>query len=227
MPRSGTAVPGSRGPRCPRRSPAAGPGIGSDRFRLPNDDAPVRGVSEGGEAMESQVGDGGSVDLDGARLETMSPQPLLTRDYETRPSLVYERLRQQHGPVAPVDLLGVPAWLVLGYRESLEVLQDDAGWPKGLEKWRARSEGRVAGRLAARTVPRGQPCADPGRPRIPAAAHGVGRGPQAVPGPASPAGQAVEGGRRRLRRRTDQPGGAGRLARAGRTCPPSSPGRCR
>ncbi|MFI5967106.1 cytochrome P450 [Streptomyces asoensis] len=93
--------------------------------------------------MESQVGDGRSVDLDGERLEELAPQPLLTRDYETRPSLVYERLRQRHGAVAPVDLLGVPAWLVLGYRESLEVLQNDAGWPKGLENWRARSEGRV------------------------------------------------------------------------------------
>ncbi|MBK3625086.1 cytochrome P450 [Streptomyces asoensis] len=93
--------------------------------------------------MESQVGDGRSVDLDGERLEALAPQPLLTRDYETRPSLVYERLRQRHGAVAPVDLLGVPAWLVLGYRESLEVLQNDAGWPKGLENWRARSEGRV------------------------------------------------------------------------------------
>ncbi|NEA65212.1 cytochrome P450 [Streptomyces sp. SID12488] len=93
--------------------------------------------------MKSQWGDGGSVDLDDTRLEEMSPEPLLTRDYETRPALVYERLRQRHGPVAPVDLLGVPAWLVLGYRESLQVLQDDDGWPKGLENWRARSEGRV------------------------------------------------------------------------------------
>ncbi|WP_086565794.1 cytochrome P450 [Streptomyces africanus] len=93
--------------------------------------------------MDSQWGDGGSVDLDDTRLEALSPQPLLTRDYETRPALVYERLRQQHGPVAPVDLLGVPAWLVLGYREALQVLQDDDGFPKGLENWRARSEGRV------------------------------------------------------------------------------------
>ncbi|MEU1000369.1 cytochrome P450 [Streptomyces tibetensis] len=93
--------------------------------------------------MESQRGDGGSVDLDGPGLEDLAPEPLLTRDYETRPALVYERLRQQHGPVAPVDLLGVPAWLVLGYRESLQVLQDDDGWPKGLENWRARTEGRV------------------------------------------------------------------------------------
>ncbi|MFJ7071435.1 cytochrome P450 [Streptomyces sp. NPDC098781] len=93
--------------------------------------------------MESQVGEGGSVGVDGTRLEEMTPQPLLTRDYEARPSLVYERLRQQHGPVAPVDLLGVPAWLVLGYRESLRVLQDDEGWPKGLENWRARTDGEV------------------------------------------------------------------------------------
>ncbi|GAA4551676.1 cytochrome P450 [Streptomyces collinus] len=83
------------------------------------------------------------MDLDGTSLETLAPEPLLTRDYEVRPALVYERLRQQHGPVAPVDLLGVPAWLVLGYRESLQVLQDDEGWPKGLENWRARTEGRV------------------------------------------------------------------------------------
>ncbi|MFI1206975.1 cytochrome P450 [Streptomyces sp. NPDC020802] len=93
--------------------------------------------------MESRSGEGGSVDLDDTRLEEMSPEPLLTRDYETRPSLVYERLRQRHGPVAPVDLLGVPAWLVLGYREAFDVLQDDDAWPKGLERWRARSEGRV------------------------------------------------------------------------------------
>ncbi|MFE7444711.1 cytochrome P450 [Streptomyces chartreusis] len=93
--------------------------------------------------MESQLGEGTSVGVEGTRLEELAPEPLLTRDYETRPSLVYERLRQQHGPVAPVDLLGVPAWLVLGYREALKVLQDDAGWPKGLENWRARTDGEV------------------------------------------------------------------------------------
>ncbi|MGN9758614.1 cytochrome P450 [Streptomyces sp. SD31] len=93
--------------------------------------------------MKSQWGESESVGVEGTRLEELAPEPLLTRDYETRPSLVYERLRQQHGPVAPVDLLGVPAWLVLGYREALQVLQDDDGWPKGLENWRARSAGEV------------------------------------------------------------------------------------
>ncbi|MFJ4782313.1 cytochrome P450 [Streptomyces sp. NPDC088794] len=93
--------------------------------------------------MEIDLVDEGGAVSDSPRLEALAPEPLLTRDYETRPALVYERLRDRHGPVAPVDLLGVPAWLVLGYRESLQVLQDDAGWPKGLENWRARSEGRV------------------------------------------------------------------------------------
>ncbi|MCF6522295.1 cytochrome P450 [Streptomyces sp. JJ36] len=37
---------------------------------------------------------------------------------------VYERLRAQHGPVAPVLIPGeLPAWLVLGYREILEVVR--------------------------------------------------------------------------------------------------------
>ncbi|MEU6355979.1 cytochrome [Streptomyces sp. NPDC047072] len=80
---------------------------------------------------------------DHVSLEEMSLEPLMTRDYERHPALVYERLRQTHGPVAPVELLGVPVWLVLGYEEALEVLRDDRGWPKGLENWRARREGRL------------------------------------------------------------------------------------
>jgi cytochrome P450 len=93
--------------------------------------------------MAFHLVDEGGAQPYGTRLEELAPEPLLTRDYETRPALVYERLRERHGPVAPVDLLGVPAWLVLGYRESLEVLQDDDAWPKGLENWRARTEGLV------------------------------------------------------------------------------------
>ncbi|MFF0160726.1 cytochrome P450 [Streptomyces sp. NPDC005263] len=91
--------------------------------------------------MGSQLSDGSAARHE--PLEAMSLEPLMTRDYETRPALVYERLRRTHGPVAPVDLLGVPVWLVLGYKESLEVLQNDSAWPKGLENWRARREGRL------------------------------------------------------------------------------------
>ncbi|MEN3539773.1 cytochrome [Microbispora sp. ZYX-F-249] len=71
-------------------------------------------------------------------------EPLLTREYDTEPALVHERLRRAYGPVAPVDLLGVPVWFVLGYDEVLHVLQN-AGerWRKCVAGWRAYTEGRV------------------------------------------------------------------------------------
>src|SRR4051812_49493083 len=86
-------------------------------------------------------------------LESMSLEPLMTRDYERDPAIVYERLRRAHGPVAPVDLLGVPVWLVLGYEEAFQVLRDDHAWPKGLENWRARRGGRVPLGVARAAAP--------------------------------------------------------------------------
>ncbi len=81
---------------------------------------------------------------DGAlTLESLSREPLLGREYQDHPDVVHERLRRRHGAVAPVDLLGVPVWLVLGYPEALYVLQNDERWPKGMRHWRARNEGRV------------------------------------------------------------------------------------
>ncbi|WP_222721487.1 cytochrome P450, partial [Actinomadura sp. HBU206391] len=77
-------------------------------------------------------------------LTSMTVAPLLTRDYDARPALVYERLRNQYGTVAPVDLLGMPVWLALGYTEVLEILRNERGiWSKSLDRWRARAEGRV------------------------------------------------------------------------------------
>ncbi|MCL7376968.1 cytochrome P450 [Streptomyces sp. 35G-GA-8] len=76
-------------------------------------------------------------------LESLTTEPLLGREYQDHPEAVHERLRSRHGAVAPVDLLGVPVWLVLGYQEALHILQNDAMWPKGIQHWRARNEGRV------------------------------------------------------------------------------------
>lgn len=76
-------------------------------------------------------------------LESMELEPLLGPEYQTRPGALYERLRREHGPIAPVDLAGVPVWLALGHAEALHILQNDAAWPKGMQYWRARSEGRV------------------------------------------------------------------------------------
>ncbi|WP_242911320.1 cytochrome P450 [Actinomadura terrae] len=77
-------------------------------------------------------------------LEALAVQPLVNRDHESRPALFYERLRAEYGPVAPVDVLGVPAWLVIGYPQTLDILRDSRGiWSRRLDSWRARREGRV------------------------------------------------------------------------------------
>jgi cytochrome P450 len=67
----------------------------------------------------------------------------MTRDFETRPAVVYERLRDRYGPVAPVDVYGVPVWLVLGFQEVLDVLRDESRWKKDVGYWRGLQEGRV------------------------------------------------------------------------------------
>ncbi|GII77364.1 cytochrome P450 [Sphaerisporangium rufum] len=77
-------------------------------------------------------------------LASLAAEPLLTRDYDADPGAVHERLRAAYGPVAPVGLLGVPVWMVLGFDEVREVLRDDSGvWSKRLDSWRDLTEGRV------------------------------------------------------------------------------------
>ncbi|MFI0260672.1 cytochrome P450 [Streptomyces sp. NPDC017056] len=60
------------------------------------------------------------------------------------PMGLYERLRARHGAVAPVLLDGdLPAWLVLGYREILEVAGTPARFSRDSRNWRWFREGRV------------------------------------------------------------------------------------
>jgi cytochrome P450 len=79
----------------------------------------------------------------GLPLESLPLQPLLTQEFDRRPDLVYERLRHRYGQVAPVELAGVPVWLVLGHDEVRSVLQDEELWRKETRHWRAKSEGRL------------------------------------------------------------------------------------
>ncbi|MFB7631673.1 cytochrome P450 [Streptomyces sp. NPDC056149] len=56
----------------------------------------------------------------------------------------FERLRAQHGSVAPVLVDGdLPAWLVLGYRENLEVLRTASRFCHDSRIWHCFKEGRV------------------------------------------------------------------------------------
>ncbi|GAA3805742.1 cytochrome P450 [Sphaerisporangium flaviroseum] len=77
-------------------------------------------------------------------LSSLPLEPLLTGEYDSSPTLVHERLRAKYGPVAPIELLGVPAWFVLGYDEVLLVMQNVRDvWSKRVDNWRAYAEGRV------------------------------------------------------------------------------------
>ncbi|MGW7402635.1 cytochrome P450 [Streptomyces sp. NPDC054833] len=63
----------------------------------------------------------------------------------TDPLGIYERLRKEHGSVAPVLLEGdVRAWLVLGYRDSRRVLDNPRQFARDARIWRDWREGRVA-----------------------------------------------------------------------------------
>ncbi|CAL9336498.1 2-hydroxy-5-methyl-1-naphthoate 7-hydroxylase [Streptomyces sp. enrichment culture] len=61
------------------------------------------------------------------------------------PSAFYEQLRARHGAVAPVLLHGdLPAWLVLGHRENLEVMRKPTLFSRDSRRWTAFQEGRVS-----------------------------------------------------------------------------------
>ncbi|NBM20543.1 cytochrome P450 [Streptomyces sp. GC420] len=76
-------------------------------------------------------------------LESLPVESLLTAEFDVNPGAVYQRLRSTYGQVAPVDLAGVPVWLVLGYQEVLDVLRDEHTWKRDIRHWRARAEGRL------------------------------------------------------------------------------------
>lgn len=57
---------------------------------------------------------------------------------------VYEKLRAEYGPVAPVLVQGdLRAWLVLGHRENLEMLRTPSVFSRDSRHWRDMAEGRV------------------------------------------------------------------------------------
>ncbi|MFE9774728.1 cytochrome P450 [Streptomyces sp. NPDC005931] len=72
------------------------------------------------------------------------PVRLYGPEAATDPAAIHERLRKEHGPVAPVLLEGdVPAWLVLGYRDNRRVLDNPRQFTRDARTWRDWREGRV------------------------------------------------------------------------------------
>jgi cytochrome P450 len=60
---------------------------------------------------------------------------------QSDPSGLYEKLRAEHGAVAPVELEGgIPAWLVLGYRENMEAARTPNRFTRDSRIWRGWEE---------------------------------------------------------------------------------------
>ncbi|MDH6130480.1 cytochrome P450 [Kitasatospora sp. GP82] len=63
---------------------------------------------------------------------------------EADPMGLYEKLRAEHGAVAPVMVHGdLPAWLVLGHRENLDVARTPSRFSRDSRRWHAMQEGKV------------------------------------------------------------------------------------
>ncbi|MGO4754301.1 cytochrome P450, partial [Streptomyces sp. 2MCAF27] len=71
-------------------------------------------------------------------------EPLYTPEFFQDPYAVYKRLRETHGPLAPVELdPGVTAVLCVGYETALEIMRRPEMFSKDPRNWTARNEGRV------------------------------------------------------------------------------------
>lgn len=80
------------------------------------------------------------------RLEDISGRMQLS-DITTAqdPHKVYEQLREEWGPVAPIDLEpGVPAWLVLGYDEASGVMRNELLYSRNSRNWRYVKESALS-----------------------------------------------------------------------------------
>ncbi|WP_225728469.1 MULTISPECIES: cytochrome P450 [unclassified Nocardia] len=62
--------------------------------------------------------------------------PLSGPRFHTDPHHLYREMRRDHGPVVAVELPGgIPAWLVIGYRELHQVTSDPELFPRDVALW--------------------------------------------------------------------------------------------
>ncbi|MEN8651764.1 cytochrome P450 [Streptomyces sp. 21So2-11] len=99
---------------------------GADDGAVPPPGCPAHGLGDVG-----GVGPGGLRRLYGS-------------EHESDPMGLYEKLRAEHGPVAPVLLTGdVPAWLVLGHSENLHMTRTPSQFSRDSRRWRHILDGTV------------------------------------------------------------------------------------
>ncbi|MFF4863515.1 cytochrome P450 [Streptomyces sp. NPDC001231] len=62
--------------------------------------------------------------------------PLYEPDFARDPHAAYQRMREQFGPLVPVDLApGVPATLVVGYEQARRIVADPQRFPADPRRW--------------------------------------------------------------------------------------------
>jgi cytochrome P450 len=65
-------------------------------------------------------------------------------EVDADPHALYDKLRAEYGPVAPVLLPGdVPAWLVLGHQENIEVLRNASRFTQDSRIWNQLTQNKV------------------------------------------------------------------------------------
>ncbi|MFE4367715.1 cytochrome P450 [Streptomyces sp. NPDC056835] len=113
-----------------RSSPSAPPPALS-----PPPGCPAHSLSPSPDSVDS-LGSLDSLDTD------LLPLSAATSAYQPRE--VYRQLRERYGNVARVELEpGVPAWLVMGYRELLTITRQEQVFSRDARNWRDLNEGVV------------------------------------------------------------------------------------
>jgi cytochrome P450 len=86
---------------------------------------------------------GGATHIDAVRHDGL--RRMYGPEAEADPRGLYEKLRAEHGSVAPVLVHGdLPAWLILGYQDNLDVARTPSRFTRDSRLWRDMREGRVA-----------------------------------------------------------------------------------
>lgn len=131
---------------------------GPDGPMVPPPGCPAHGMTAG--ELNSH-GPSGGQDTIGPTLHGLAAgglRRLYGPEAENDPMGLYEKLRAEHGSVAPVLLHGdVPAWLVLGHSDNLHMTRTPSQFSRDSRRWRALHDGTAPPTIPSRPSSPGSP----------------------------------------------------------------------
>ncbi|MCX4751080.1 cytochrome P450 [Kitasatospora sp. NBC_01287] len=117
-----------------------------DTSRTPPPGCPAHGLDTqglGGAGLDATGLDAAGLDPHG--LDAAGLRRLYGPEAEADPVGLYEKLRAEHGEVAPVLLHGdLPAWLILGHSANLTAMRTPSRFSRDSRRWSAFQQGKVA-----------------------------------------------------------------------------------